>query len=394
MKVALVVIAYNRLPGVERLLKSLSTADYSGRKVDLFISVDKSGTDLVEKFADGYEWPFGDKEVVKHTERLGLRKHILSQGKLLDRYDAIVVLEDDLVVSPCFYHYVEQAVEKYSSDERIAGISLYAFQMNYQRQIPFEPVKTEFDAFFMKCAMSWGQVWMKRQWEAFYKWYLDNLAYDYSPAVPSCLYTWPDSSWLKYHTRYCIEREKYFVYPYCSLSTDFSDVGTHNPDAGNTTVFQVPLQRGSKDLFLLPDLDGQSVRYDGFFENEGLYAALGLSPADCALDINGGNGNRVGKRYWLTTSKQKCRIVSSYGMNLRPVEMNVIESVPGEDIFLYDTQDGEPARSRGISRSLILFSYHLQSVFSLMRIYGPFRFFIDPAKTFLHKLGLKIKKLF
>ena len=164
MKIAIVSVAFNRLLSITRLISSLQKADYESDKVDLIISIDKSNTDVVESYADEVCWPYGEKIVVKHEKNLGLRAHIMSQGKHFQNYDALVILEDDIIVSPLFYHYTKQALTKYQNNKDIAGISLYAYYVNYQNNLPFEPIKSEYDTYFMQCAMSWGQVWMKNQW--------------------------------------------------------------------------------------------------------------------------------------------------------------------------------------------------------------------------------------
>ena len=165
--IALVVIAYNRKDSLHRLLQSLDNAIYDEVSIPLYISIDKSNTDEVERFADEHSWRHGKKTVVKHERNLGLRAHVLEQGRLLDKYDAIVILEDDLVVSPYFWTYTQQTVEKYFSCDNVAGISLYSFAVNYHLRSPFIPLHDGHDAYFMNCAMSWGQVWMKRQWKEF-----------------------------------------------------------------------------------------------------------------------------------------------------------------------------------------------------------------------------------
>ena len=72
-KIALVAVAYNRTNSLARLLKSLEDAFYDGENVPLIISIDKSNTDKVERYADFYEWPHGKKTVVKHNQNLGLK---------------------------------------------------------------------------------------------------------------------------------------------------------------------------------------------------------------------------------------------------------------------------------------------------------------------------------
>ena len=132
MNIAIIAVTYNRPRSLARLLDSLEQAYYpTNQNITLIISVDKSNTDEVEKFADQYKWPHGTKIVDRHEQNLGLRPHMMSLGKWFEQYDAIVVLEDDLVVSPNYYTYTVQTVEKYHSCPAIAGISLYGFSVNY-----------------------------------------------------------------------------------------------------------------------------------------------------------------------------------------------------------------------------------------------------------------------
>ena len=393
MKIAIVSVAFNRLLSITRLISSLQKADYESDKVDLIISIDKSNTDVVESYADEVSWPYGEKIVVKHEKNLGLRAHIMSQGKHFQNYDALVILEDDIIVSPLFYHYTKQALTKYQNNKDIAGISLYAYYVNYQNNLPFEPIKTEFDAYFMQCAMSWGQVWMKNQWMEFYEWYQNHLDFDYSPAIPQSLYGWPKSSWLKYHIRYCIENKKYFVYPYFSLVTDFSDVGTHNDDATNNTVYQVPMQRGNKTDFNFPETPNDSIRYDGFFENESIAHVLGVAEDDLCIDLYGTRGNKTNNRFWLTTSIQNYKIVKSFGINYRPIECNIIEENAGHQIFLYDTSivEKNPYKEHNLN---VLFRFYIQTTFTFMRIYGIKGYFTHPIIiTFKKIIKTVIKKL-
>lgn len=368
MNIAIVAVAYNRMDSLSRLLSSLDKASYDDNDVTLIISVDKSKTDIVERFADDYQWKHGEKIVDKHTENLGLRPHMMSLGKWFDRFDAIVVLEDDIVVSPNFYYYTSQTVEKYHNCPDIAGVSLYGFSINYQTGIPFQPLKDEHDVYFMNCAMSWGEVWMRDSWQKFYDWYLQHQEFPMIPELPHCICSWNKKSWLKYHTRYCIEENKYFVHPFVSLTTNFGDAGEHNNGAANT-VYQVELQQGVKKHFELPEYDGEAVYYDGFFENKSLYQILGLDADKLCIDLNGEWKNRLNKRYWLTTEVKDFKIVKSFGLNYRPIEVNVIMNNPGKQIFLYDTQTIEKNLCRKNKKTMLYF-YHLYNLVSFMKRYG------------------------
>ena len=239
-RIAIIAVTYNRLNSLKRLLDSLEKADYQNESPTLIISIDKSDTDSIEKFADCYVWPVGEKIVSRHEKNMGLKSHMMSLGNWFDEFETLVILEDDIVVSPCFYAYARQSSDFYMSNDEVAGISLYGFSMNYHIGIPFAPMKNEYDGYFMNCAMSWGEIWMKPQWQDFYQWYLDHQDFNYEPHLPESICKW-DKSWLKYHTRYCIEQNKYFLHPYTSLSTNNGDTGTHNTKKSDST-YQVSLQ--------------------------------------------------------------------------------------------------------------------------------------------------------
>lgn len=334
MKIAIVTIAYNRIESIRRLLSLLNTAAYGNDRVPLIISIDKSKTDDVAQFADSYIWRHGEKIVVKHPNNLGLRRHILSIGEYLNEYDALIVLEDDIIVSPYFYQFAKDSVIQYMHDEDVAGISLYSFAINYQNQKFFYPLKSEYDVYFMNCAQSWGQVWMRDQWNAFVDWYRNhNEEFVNNGNLPQAICDWPKSSWLKYHTKYCIEENKYFVYPYQSYSSNGGDAGTHA--SFSNLAYQTCFNWGKWSVPKFPKIE-EGVVYDGFFENKSIVDFLELDD-DICVDLYGGKNNIENKRYWLTTKKENYLVVKSFGLIYKPIELNVIQKVKGGDIYLYDT---------------------------------------------------------
>lgn len=361
--IAICCIAYNRINSLKRLLLSLEDAYYED-KVTLIISIDRSNNDVVERFADEYYWKYGEKRVIKHVSNLGLRKHVLSCGDLLDEFDALVVLEDDITVAASFYTYVRQCVAKYFNDDNCAGISLYTFQINYQTYMPFTPLPSDSDVYLMNCSQSWGQVWMKNQWFEFRKWYdKHNEEFGELPHLPRSICRWPKSSWLKYHTRYCIEESKYFVYPYISLSTNNGDAGTHVTNSSN--LFQSPLLYGIKNVYNLNPI----IRYDGFFENVGLSTVLNIDSSDLCVDLYGEKGNRECKRYWLSTTIQNYKILRSFALALKPWEANILKERDGNEIFLYDTHEECPNKiSNNNSVSLYYFPISKEQLISLFKL--------------------------
>lgn len=358
MNIAICIIAYNRVDSLKRILNSIDNSFFGKDEPDLVISVDRSDTDAVEIVADEFIWKYGKKNVIKHETNLGLRKHVLSCGNLLKQYDALIVLEDDIIVSKNFYQYSKECCEKYKNDERIAGISLYNFAINYQNELPFIPLNNGYDVYFMNCAQSWGQVWIKDKWFEFYNWYLSNNdEFVNDGSLPSSICEWPKSSWLKYHTKYCIEQNKYFVYPYISLSTNSAQPGTHCKEVSN--IFQVPLSIRDNSNYYLPNLQDDSIKYDGFFESKNLFAFLNIDTNQLCVDFYGEKKNYDNKRFWLTRKILNYRIVKSYSLQLKPYELNIILGNMGNEVFLYDTHIVENNKNKLNSHLFISYLYNM-----------------------------------
>lgn len=338
MNIGILVIACNRLKSLERLIHTLENSYYENENVDLIISIDKSDTTEVSTFAQNYVWNHGKYKVIIQKEKLGLRKHVLSCGDYSQYYDGLVVLEDDISVSPNFFFYAKACIKKYKDDDRIAGISLYNFPLSYVSSFPFTPLASDSDVFFMQVAQSWGQIWMPKQWKEFRNWYETHKDEDFNTIgnIPKPLHFWPESSWLKYHMWYCIDQSKYFVYPYNALSTNNSESGIHN--ALQNTFFQSNLCFLKKTNYVLKDFDEQDVvKYNGFFYPFFLGHFLGISESELLVDFWGVYDNTNEKKYLLTTQKWPYKIVKSYALQYKPIELNIMMNAEGESIFLYDT---------------------------------------------------------
>ncbi len=358
LTIGIIAVGYNRPNSIHRLLERLNACVYPHDRIPLIVSLDNCGKPDVFDCASAFAWKHGTKEVLLQSERLGCKKHILKCGSYIEQYgwDAAIVLEDDVYPSEAFYMYSLQAVARYRDDDRIAGISLYAMPQNQTVRLPFAPVLSEYDAYFMQLAQSCGQVWMRRQWKAFADWYAEHSEpFKKCPGVPRNVCRWPETSWLKYHIRYCVEENKYFVYPYQSLTTNFSDVGQNTGTASNT--LQTHLQQKPRAAYLFPDLDDAPVLYDVWHENLRIPETLGLKPEELCVDIFGGKWDYEKKRYWLTTRVRPWKVLRSFALSLYPMDMNVLCGLEGNQIFLYDvTQPAEAPPPR--DRDLQMWSYY------------------------------------
>lgn len=336
--IAICIAAFNRPESLNRILKSLSMSNYDNDKVTLYISIDKAkefnkDNEECVSIAKKFIWKFGDKIVDYKTENLGLRKHILSCGNLTNKFDNIIMLEDDILVSQNFYIYAKNVLEHYKNDTNIAGFGLYSFQKCPQNNLPFYPLQTEYDVFFMQYACSWGQMWTKKQWNDFYNWYEINKDKDlHSDNFPNYIANWPKSSWLKYYMKYLTESNKFFIYPYNSYTTNFTDIGTHNKTAD--IAYQTILSNRTAKNLNFCTIDETLAVYDIFFENLNSNKIMNI-PTEITTNFYNCKEN-FNTNYLLTREKLNYKIVKSFGLLLYPYENNLIYEIEGNDIFLYN----------------------------------------------------------
>ena len=362
---AIVAIGYNRAKSMKRLLLSLANGYYS-EEVDLIISIDNSGCEDVEKCAEEFSWRYGNKIVRTFAERQGLRKHILACGDYLLQYEALAVFEDDIIAAPSYFNYFTSAYEFYKDDDRIAGISLYGHAWNVNAVETFYPEPSKFDTYFIQFAQSWGQIWFKRQWLEFKQWLEENgEEVEEAEDIPLFVSHWPKNSWLKYHIKYCIRQHKYFVYPYTSLTTCYSDVGEHQ--RFENTLYQVPISMQKRDTWMFSPFNDDSIRYDAFFEREGIGKKIGIPENELQVDLYGTKKSSQNYRYILTTKPLPYRIIKSFGLQCRPHEVNIELGNSGNDIYLYDTTVSDVAPNVH-NLELKQFCYHQRMLFQNKRM--------------------------
>jgi hypothetical protein len=270
--------------------------------------------------------------------------------------DAIAVLEDDLYVSPAMYSYMKNAVSFYKDDDRIAGISLYKHEVNLFAKHPFYEIEDGGDTFFIQYAQSWGQVWIKDKWKDFIQWY-ENKEYENMNLndVPLNVQRW-NNSWLKYHIMYCIARDKYFAYPRVSLTTNYSDIGTHN--TFTSTKVQVRFQCDTRKRWIFNTIADTNAVYDAFFENVKLVNYLSLDSV--CIDLYGAKPVQKSFKYLLTRKVLPYHIVKNWGSQMRPIEENIILDVPGEELFLYDLEKSDCSEKH--NNKMKLYEYDLKGV--------------------------------
>lgn len=365
-KTAIIVVGYNRLRSMQRLLSSLAAATYPDRNIPLIISIDRSGNGDLYRYVSDFEWQHGDKYVFIQKERFGLKKHIFWCGDLSRYFRAVIILEDDVFVARDFYRYMITAVDKYDNEEKIACISGYFNDLYGYTGMPYTPM-SNYDVFAMQEVSSTGECFTQSMWRKFRDWLSHYDLDDFDMEryeLPDPIKRWR-RAWTKFYNAYMVEKDLYCIYPIHSTITNCGDVGEHN--ACSVVSVQTPLMTGRRD-YSMPDFS-LLPQYDIFGNNRVLYDFLNLPMSDLCLDLYGNNPNVCKKRYVLTINKLPFLRVRSFGLSFRPQELNVMMGIEGSEIGLYDTEQPTGGKKkRRIPDSVINYHLHGFNIWFLLQV--------------------------
>ncbi len=354
-KIAIVVVGYNRLSGLQRLLNSLLKANYPVDGVPLVISIDASGNQGLYDYVNSFIWPYGQLSINIEKERLGLKRHIFQCASLSKYFKGVIILEDDLFVSPFFYHYCEECLEKYGDNEKVAGISLYSEETNGYVGLPFQPEQSGGDVFAWQTVCSWGELWNERMWNEFTEW-LKKWDGDFGPIdMMNRIKGW-ERAWSKFFYAYLISNDKYFIYPYQSLTTNFNDAGGEH-GGGDNGIVQVSLLQGKKNYQFEPFED--LVRYDVYCQNKGIPQWLNVDEDDITVDYYGLKDTYKG-HYILSPFQLPYEVVDSYALSMRPWELNIKYDIKGTGVYLYRRENVYSESKHNKETPVYLSEYYLR----------------------------------
>lgn len=159
----IVLFAYARLDHLQRTIESLRNNPESAPS-SLYVYCDgprdaraRPGTDAVRAYVDSLRGFTAITRIYRDTN-LGLAKSIIAGvSEVLASHPCVIVLEDDLVLSPHFLAYVNGALALYEHDESVASIHAYCYPVG--EALP--------ETFFLKGADCWGWATWARAWSHF-----------------------------------------------------------------------------------------------------------------------------------------------------------------------------------------------------------------------------------
>jgi hypothetical protein len=101
---------------------------------------------------------FKSIKIIEREENMGLANSIINGvTKVCGEYDRVIVLEDDLVTTPYFLRFMNDALDLYEHEESI--ISIHGYMYPVMENLP--------ETFFLRGADCWGWATWKRGWGLF-----------------------------------------------------------------------------------------------------------------------------------------------------------------------------------------------------------------------------------
>lgn len=242
---------------------------------------------------------FGRVTVIEREHNIGLSRSIISGvNELISRYGRVIVLEDDLVTSPYFLQFMNDALLAYKDEEKVISICGYTYPLK----------KKHADTFFLRVADCWGWATWKRGWDLFIsdgrelymalkagrlfkKFNLDN-AFDYAKMLKMQIRGRNDSWAVRWYAS-ALLNGKLSLYPWRSLvvNTGFDGSGRH---------------RGSNDYFRTELLnESVNVRRGPVLENEAAVREIGIYLRRGRFNIGGKVSGVLRNRWQKIINKQR-----------------------------------------------------------------------------------------
>jgi len=201
------LFVYRRPEHLRRVLSALEQCQHINDSV-LYVfsdapkvganSEETGAVEEVRRIIRTIDWCF-ELVIVERPYNHGFQNHILGITEVVEKYERVIVLEDDIVVAPGFLTFMNQALDVYADDDDVMHVSAYMLPL--QEVLP--------DTLFYNAANCWGWGTWRRAWRHFHDesetqleavlhhpkradfdcppyWYLDQLRQNANGAI----YTW------------------------------------------------------------------------------------------------------------------------------------------------------------------------------------------------------------
>lgn len=213
---------------------------------------------------------FKNVHIIEREKNWGLANSLIDGiSKIVNEYGKVIVVEDDIVASPFFLQYMNEGLELYKNDNKVASIHAYVYPT--QKKLP--------ETFFIQGADCWGWATWKRAWDIFnsntqelldeivqkklqrkfdfdYTYpYVDMLKEQINGKVNSWAIRWYASAFLK---------DMYTLYPGQAMAKQIGMDGVGATHSGKTDIYNVELRMTPICLKQIHDIKNSPEGYDAF----------------------------------------------------------------------------------------------------------------------------------
>ena len=167
MTFPVVIFCYDRLDMISQTLASLGKNSLA-KETPIYIfsdgakgPLDKDNVDEVRRYIKTITG-FHKVTIVERECNFGLAVNIVSGvSKILESYEAVIVLEDDIVTAPYYLDFMNDALDAYSDDPKVCQVAGYSFLERYKSHFDLD------ETYFIRGAdcLGWG-TW-KRAWSSY-----------------------------------------------------------------------------------------------------------------------------------------------------------------------------------------------------------------------------------
>ena len=136
-------------------------------KIYIFIDGPKNKEDeenvkKVNEISNKFYKKFNNIRINANTTNIGLFNNLTNGvSKVLNSFNKIIVIEDDLVLDKNFIIYMNDSLVKFETNEKILQISGYSYPINGQSD----------ESYFLNLVSCWGWGTWKNRWINFFKIY-------------------------------------------------------------------------------------------------------------------------------------------------------------------------------------------------------------------------------
>lgn len=163
MPAPIILFCYNRPQHVQRAISALQACPEAAQS-QLYIFSDGPKTqadvypvDEVRRLARSVQG-FAKVTLIERPQNCGLAQNVIDGvTRVVNRHGEVIVVEDDLVVSPHFLRFMNDALCTYRNEPRVGHIQAYDFTAD-----PSLPL-----TFLIKWTGSWGWATWQRAWQLF-----------------------------------------------------------------------------------------------------------------------------------------------------------------------------------------------------------------------------------